>query len=354
MSQSEADDTKGTMQRFRDFAASCWMHCQKWMDKGESRYLTGLRFLFLTFASLLLIGFAVMLLLGVGRQIGTGAVEPEVVSVSGTDLIVPAETGTPAAEPKNAPTNRPRWERDLSREFRNQYWALFNGDLKPHYRTTDTAPTREQLFARLFPDSILDKIQSYDPGTFVAPEAPDGATPAERALLAALSAAVRNDQTVRELRAYKAARRERVCRNVNLTRTRFVDGWDSYSTACPYWWESPMGCPVRRRVTEPYSEQRCEMQFPAELDDPAEVMSDMQDRFLVTLDQRLASARFDAEEATTRRLQRKADGRENIKLSLQLLAGFAAAMFLYLFVAIERSQRLIAAQGIQSIPKEDP
>ncbi|MGI8944269.1 MAG: hypothetical protein ACR2FJ_08595 [Qipengyuania sp.] len=70
------------------------------------------------------------------------------------------------------------------------------------------------------------------------------------------------------LQAYRAAKKIRVCRDVTRERRRTVESWDSYSTSCAGWYYTPIGCPTTRTISEPYTVKQCEMQFPADLENP--------------------------------------------------------------------------------------
>jgi hypothetical protein len=158
-----------------------------------------------------------------------------------------------------------------------------------------------------------------------------------------MAAAAAEPKGQRRLQRYKAARKVRVERKVQKTRTETRDGWDPYSMSCADWYESPRGCPVRRTVDVPYTETVVSMEFPEGTQSHSQIFRAMQDRFYTLLQQKRDDNAADADARRMQIVIGNARGVESLGTALRIFAGFLALMFFFLLIAIERHQRRIAA-----------
>lgn len=316
-----------------------------WFANAEHGYLSLLRRTALVAATLLLFGAIFYFLAGTYMRTGDPMnLSPELVTVSGPDLVVvappdPEEDGEGGAEARD---QIPRYRLVLPEAFRDRYWRLYEQRFAPNYREGESGLERTAFFERMFPDDVLDQIQGFDETLLAVPQLPEETGSTGNTLLDLLALSVdqasRTEEIEQQLSAYQSAQRVRICRTVQRTRTRYVEGWDYYSTSCPNWYEN-YGCATRRAVREPYSEQVCNMQFPDDIADPAEKMSELQQRFFQTVDMRIDDARDETRRLRSDMFRDKARGEDAQWNALYIFGVFLALMFLYTIVAIERHQR---------------
>jgi hypothetical protein len=318
------------------------------LDGVERPFLALLRATALVVAALLILASIILLLLGFGLQVQRpDSVSAEPVSIEAADLAAPA---APQASPAPAGgAQLERWARVLPAEFRTAYYQLYRQAFVPSYRATEKPLEQAPFFQELFPDDVLDTIESFNDERLAAASAGDGAAdrqsqmrPVLASLLSAVQGAAGQEAVRRELLAYKAAQRVQVCRNVQRTRTRSVERWDSLSTNCPYWFEPPYGCMGRQELREPYQERVCSMQFPDQLANPAQVMRDLQSRYFLAANDKIAISERDAELQRREIADRNAFGSNAVWYAILAFGSFLSVMFLYLLVALERHHRALS------------
>lgn len=307
-------------------------------NAAEVRFLGLLRGTALVIAALVLLSGAILLGLGAARQLGRTQVDPKTVSVSAED-IVPAIAEPTKAAVKPAPA-KPGIGADTRKRTLEVYQTRFKAYQRPDTKVTEKqvvdfvwSEDRITAFADLEGEQLLDK---------------EGKPLAERDAiirnaLDVVDVAAQKDAFQKQLSSYRDAKKVNVCTDKVRTRTRTVDGWDSYATHCQGWYISPVGCSITRRIEEPYTEKVCEMKFPDDLEAPAQQFASAVDRYLEQAQIGLRMVRNDAETQTARNNARKQEGLGNIVDGGKLFIGFLILMFLYLFIAMERHHRNLRA-----------
>jgi hypothetical protein len=318
------------------------------LDGVERPFLALLRATALVVAALLVLASIVLLLLGFGLQVQRpDSVIAEPVSIAASDLASPAAPQAPPV-PASGPQLE-RWARVLPTEFRTAYYQLYRQQFVPSYRATEKPLEQAPFFRELFPDDVLDTIESFNDERLAAatagekgPDRQSEVRPVLASLLSAMQGAAGQEAVRRELQAYKAAQRVQVCRNVQRTRTRSVERWDPMATNCPYWFEPPYGCMGRQQLQEPFQERVCSMQFPDQLANPAQVMRELQARYFLAANEKIATSERDAELQRREIADRNAFGTNAVWYAALAFGSFLSVMFLYLLVALERHHRAMS------------
>ena len=306
-------------------------------NKAESRFLSILRYSALAIAAGVLVAAAVFLALGLVRQIGPDTIHPEGVAVRSDDL-QPGEKSV-AAKPASVPSKSV-----ISRQVRERTLTVYRKKFKSFQRP-DTKITDQQVVDLIWSQERIASFNALNPAKLHDHEAkPLGSVEAVMLnALAAIDDAATKGSLQKQLAAYRNAKKANVCKDEVRYVSRVVESWNSYATNCPYWYESPIGCPSSRTISEPVVEQVCQMKFPDDLDAPAQVFASAVARYGELAASKIERARIEADLATATEHAKKLEGRANISLSGQLFFGFMAIMFLYLFIAMERHNRSLRA-----------
>jgi hypothetical protein len=302
--------------------------------RTESSFLALLRYSVLALAALALVATALFLAYGTAQQIGATEVVAEPVALDADDVM-------PVAEKEAAPdplAAKPA-KREASRSVKQATVKLFRTKFRKFQR----------LDAKIGDNQIADlvwteeRIEMFDGLAGTVTDAEGNTLAGKEAVmlhaLAVVGKAAGTEPFRKKLAAFRDAKKVNVCTDEVRTRTRTIATWDSYSTDCAYWYESPMGCASRRTVSEPVVEKVCKMQYPNDIEEPAAQLAQAVEQYAVVAKARLEKAEILAEEATAANYSRKAEGRQHMELSVKLFLGFLGLMFLYLFVAMERHHR---------------
>lgn len=339
--------------------ASVWSFwLERWFTNAEHRYLAVLRGSALIIATVAIVIGLFLAIIGTGMRTGDpNSISSEPVTISADDIVVtlPDEESEASEDDENHSETTPRWQLELPENFRDAYWNTYTENFVPYYREDDEPLERDAFFQEMFPDEALDLISDFPVEDLESPTIPEGFASSQNRLLDGLAITVgdASDSTEiqSQLAAYREAERVRVCRTVQRTRTRYVTGWNPYSTSCPNWYED-YGCATRRAIREPFSERVCSMQFPNEISDPGERMLELQDLYFVTAARRIDEAALDAGDRRAALLQRKRDGAEAQQWGIKAFLAFLATMFLYTIISVERSHRLLARR-FQDLREEE-
>lgn len=313
-----------------------------WKDRAvekaawlESRFLSLLRYASLTIAALVLLGAAMFLGLGLVRQIGSTNVSPQSVALDVADVTPEKVEAKAKAEP--AAPAKPV----LGDAARKRTLAIYLARFKPFQRA-DTKINEKDIVDFVW---TADRLNAYAGLAGRLKDAEGNALPDANAVvlhaLGLIETAAQTDELHKRLVAFRDAKKVNVCNDEVRTRSRTIASWDSTATFCPSWYETPVGCATTSTVDEPYVTKVCEMKFPADLESPAELLAGSVERYAVTAAARLDAADNDAQAKAVQIMARKAEGIGNMGTSAQLLLGFLAIMFLYLFVAMERHHRTL-------------
>jgi hypothetical protein len=308
------------------------------LDRAEGFYLRVLRAVILVIATLLL-AYATWLAASSAYKISRSPdsvveTETRVLPDELTDAQLPAEASGPAA--KAQPSTNLAYQRFYN-AFVNKYFALYQSKFEPYRQAEDKKLSRSE-FDGVFLNTP-DRISAISRG--------DLAFEDDRAdletLYSVMSGAADRPVTLERLQRYKLARKKAVTKQVERTRTSYVRGWDSSATSCELWYESPIGCPVRRPVESTYTESVTTSEFPKGTQSHTQIFKAFQDRFFSLLQERREANAQKAEQERQSIIGGIADGHVSLFTAFQIIGAFLALMFFFLLIAIERHQRRIAA-----------
>jgi hypothetical protein len=306
-------------------------------DKIESIYLRALRVVILVLATLLVL-FAAWLcmsgLWGVARSPTSVTEAPAKVEAAElTAAEMPDAAEASSASPKADPS---AGYRKFYADFGGRYFNIYQSLFEPYRQPDD-----KKLSQSEFVDAYLkvdDRVQAIKDGAlnFSADKAD------LEDLYLTMNEAAKLPQTVQRLQKYKSAKRVQTTKKVQRFRTELQRGWDSYSTSCASWYESPIGCPATRSVQVPYTESVKAMELPKGTQSHAQIFRAFQDKYFELLKDRRDQNAKTAQDERSGIEAANIAGRVSLFTALQVLGGFLLLMFFFLLIAIERHQRRIA------------
>ncbi len=224
--------------------------------------------------------------------------------------------------------------------FVDRYYRLYRSRFEPFRQPDDKRLSRDE-----FDDNFVrstDRMKALAEGDLDFAKDRADLT----ALFEAMESAATMPRTVERLTAYKNARKRRVERQVRRTRTESRRGWDSYSTVCSNWYESPVGCAVTRRVEIPYTQTVATMALPEGTVSHTRIFRAMQDRYFELLQERRTTAANDAAAEREAIEMGQGVGWDSLTTMLWVLGGFLLLMFFFLLIAIERHQRRLVSASM--------
>jgi hypothetical protein len=307
------------------------------LDRAENIYLRILRAMILVIATLLIFYTAWLLVSSIYKMSRSpDSVEEEVASVQASEL---TDAEMPTAPTVTEPGKRvasPEQQR-FYQDFVSRYFDLFRNRFEPFRQPDDKRLSRDE-----FDDTFVNSAERLEA---IAKGDVDFSSEAQdlRNLLATMTEAAEQPKTQERLRRYQKARKVRVANNVQRTRTEYRRGWDSYSTACANWYESPIGCAVSRSVAVPYTETVYSMEFPKGTQSHAQIFQAFQNRYLELLQDRRDTNARQAEDQRNSILAGKLEGELSLSTALYVFGTFLMLMFFFLLIAIERHQRRMSA-----------
>ena len=319
-------------------------------DKAERFYLRVLRAVILIIATLLLAYAAWLAASSLYKisQSPDSVVEEEAV-VSPDELVNAQMPPAQSSGPKTAGTQRVHpTQAAFYESFVDRYYALYRARFEP-YRQRDDKQLSKGEFDGAYINTAARKEAVAKGELDFERDRRDLET-----LLSVMSAAAAKPTTIQRLKRYQTARKVPVKERVEKTRTQVVQGWDSNSTACTYWYESPMGCSVTRTVEVPYTETVTKMEYPAGTQSHTQIFRAFQDRFFELLEQRRNANALRAERERQGILAGVTEGQLSLMTALQILGAFLILMFFFLLIAIERHQRRLAQDHAAAPPTHPP
>ena len=306
-------------------------------DKVESIYLRALRVFILIIATMLVL-FATWLCVS-----GLWGVVRSPDSVIEAPAKVDAAELTSAESPDRTEAGSPNGKRDPGAEYRKfyaefgrRYFNIYTSLFEPYRQPDDKKLTQNEFIdAYLKPEARVQAIA--DDGLDFSADKADLEN-----LYLTMNEAATLPQTVERLQKYKKAKRVQTTKKVQRFRAETRRGWDSYSTSCPAWYESPVGCSVMRSVQVPYSETVKVMELPKGTQSHAQIFRAFQDKYFHLLKERRDHNAKAAQDEREGILAANVAGKVSLFTALQVLGGFLVLMFFFLLIAIERHQRRIA------------
>ena len=318
------------------------------LDKAEGFYLRVLRAVILIIATLLLV-YAAWLAVWSAYKISKSpeSVVEQQAAVS-PDELTDAQMPAPASSaPKTTDGQRVNpTQNAFYASFVDRYYSLYRAMFEPYRQREDKQLSKAELDGAFLNTAARQKAIASGELDF------DNDRRDLEMLFQVMREAAAKPRTIQRLKRYQTARKVSVIERVQRTRTQVVQGWDSSSTACANWYESPVGCSASRVVDVPYTETVTKMQYPAGTQSHTQIFRAFQDRFFELLEQRRNANASKAEREREAILSGIADGRLSLMTALQILGGFLVLMFFFLLIAIERHQRKLAQERSPGIPAE--
>lgn len=306
------------------------------LDRAEHVYLRVLRASILVIATGLLLYAAWLGASGLWKISRSPDSVVEEVATVAADELTDAEMPARRAQRQEGPRIDPAQQRYYA-NFVNRYYRLFQTRFEPFRQGDDRRLSRDE-----FDDAYIDsqaRLQAIARG--------EQGFERDRAdletLLQVMTDAAQKPMTQQRLQRYKNARKVRVGRRVERTRTEYRNGWNRYSSACTDWYYPPYGCPERRAVQVPYTETVYSMEYPEGTQSHSQIFRAFQDRYFTLLNQRREENRNKAQLERSEIAVGNVLGHLSLWDALRILGGFLLLMFFFLLIAIERHQRRISA-----------
>ena len=308
------------------------------LEKAEKFYLRVLRAGILIIATLLLLYAAWLAVSSIYKlSRSTDSVVEEQASVSADEITnaeAPAIEKTVAA---NEPSQNPEHRRFYD-AFAKRYFTIYQAKFE-RYRQTDD----KKLTLSEFDDTYLNtpqRLQAIASGELSFEDDRDDLESLHKVMAEAADKPLTQERLVK----YQKARKVPVQQKVERTRTTYRRGWDSYSTACYNWYESPIGCSVMRPVQTNYTETVTKMEYPKGTQTHAQIFRAFQDRYFELLQERREENAAKAERDRQNILAGFIEGELSLVTALQVLGAFMVLMFFFLLIAIERHQRRLSRE----------
>lgn len=294
----------------------------------EAFYLQALRLSLLLLATVMLVAVAWFGVAGLYRLTRDAAsVKPAMVTVTAEEVADLPAAAAGRAKPRSDPAAEAR---AYYKGFVDRYYALYARGFAPFRQSDDPALTRAAFDERFV--GTDQRMAQIGEGLL---EFAENKSELEQ-LLSTMTQVADLPRTAERLRAYKAASKRLVKRTVRGTRTeRYCSYYGYYINACIDY--------STREV--PYSRQVTEMVLPKGVTAPPELFGAYQNRALELTQSRRREAEEKAEAQKAEILADNARGSANIWLAIQIVGGFLALMFLFLLIAIERHQRVLATRA---------
>jgi hypothetical protein len=303
-------------------------------DRLEALYLAALRIIVLVFATIALIVAGVVAVDGVRSLMTSTKVATDAVVVAPADVATAlaqkqiekdAALEGEAAIPEAAKTAQAAF---LAGPF-NAYYAVYKASAQTYNKPEDTILSKADLAKQL----------GYGVEAFAAGEDATVQAFAHEAAFAAQIVAAAKDVSARpayvqQLVKYKAA--EKTARTCS---TRYVNRrvWDSSSTGCDGWWQSPIGCSVVRAMPV----QECQAAYPDGIKGPGQAFAEFDAGFRALWLEKSAEVDSKAAAERAKRENLKDSGAPKLMKAIFVFGGFLAVMFLFLVIAVERHLRRI-------------
>lgn len=309
------------------------------LDRAERVYLKILRAMILVIATLMILFAAWLVASSLFKMSRSPASVKEDVATVAADELVDAETSAPKPnqDAGQKPIASPQ-QQQFYKEFVDRYYGLFRAKFEPFRQPEDKTLSRDE-----FDDSYVGTAERIE--KIAAADLNFEQDSADlRNLIAVMTEAADSPTAQQRLQRYKSAKKMAVQNKVQRTRTEYRSGWNSYSTNCEAWYESPVGCPEQRAVQVPYTETVTSMEFPEGTQSHSELFRAFQNRYFELLGLRREANAAKAEAERNDIMAGKVEGEVSLLTALQIFGAFLVLMFFFLLIAIERHQRRMSAE----------
>ena len=308
------------------------------LDRIEGAYLKVLRGVVLLVATVMILIAAWLALSGLYKMSRSpDSVEEKIASVEASEIVdAQAKTDTSPTERTAEPTATPA-QRQFYKEFVGRYYDLYRRRFEAYRQADDKKLSRDEFDDRFVgTEKRLAEIAKSELNF-------ESDRSDLKALLTVVTTAADAPDAKQRLLKYQSAKKVQVSSQVQRSRTETRNGWDSYSTTCAEWYESPVGCPATRSVSVPYMETVKSMEFPKDTQSHSQIFEAFQTRYFELLGERRIANQADAENQRIAIAEGKIEGQIGMFSALQIVGAFLALMFFFLLIAVERHQRRMSA-----------
>lgn len=318
------------------------------LDRVEAVYLKVLRAAVLVVATIMIAFAAWLAISGLYKMSRSpDSVEEKLATVQANEIIDAQANAENASTEQSAEPSATPAQRQFYREFVARYYDLYRRRFEPYRQAEDKRLSRDEFDDRFIDtEKRLAQVASNDLNF-------ESDRDDLKSLLAVMTSAADAPAAEQRLQKYQSAKKVQVSTQVQRTRTETRSGWDSASTSCAAWYESPIGCPATRSVAVPYMETVKAMEFPKDTQSHAQIFEAFQTRYFELLGERRNANERDAENERNAITEGKIEGQIGMFFALQIVGAFLALMFFFLLIAVERHQRRMSAmiEG-QARPRE--
>jgi len=303
-------------------------------DKLETVYLAVLRIIVLVFATLALIVATFVAFDGIRSLLTSTKVEAEQVAVA------PGEIATELAQKQKEKDAAVSGVEAIPDSAKKAQAAFLSGPFTAYYGVyRATAQRYNKPEDTILSKADLAKELGYTVEVFAAGE--DGTVQAfannpsfATQIVSAAKDVSARPSYVQQLVKYKGAQKTaRTC------STRYVNrrGWNTNSTSCDGWWQSPIGCPVM----VPVPVEDCQAAYPDGIKGPKQAFAEFDASFRALWVQKTEEVEAKAAGERAEREALKDTGVPKLMRAIYVFGGFLAVMFLFLVIAVERHLRRI-------------
>ncbi len=303
------------------------------LDKIEALYLKVLRAVLLVVATVLLAWALIWAAINLTRVLRSPDSVVEKPSVVASSEILTANVEQKKKSEGSPDDSASREQRAYYDGFIKRYYSLYSQKYQPFMRGDD-----KRLSMGEFDDLTINteaRLSAIRAGELNFETDKNDL----EAYLPIVADATSNKATTDKLQKYRNAKKQSVTTQIRRVRYENRRGWDSLSTYCAGWYESPIGCPVNRRVEVPYSERVTQMRYPEGVLSPNALLKSYQDRYFALLAQRRSLNSADAETEREKITAGNITGWAGLSQATMIAGAFLVLMFFFLLVAIERHQR---------------
>ncbi len=307
-------------------------------DRLEVIYLATLRIIVLIFATVALAVAGFIALDGLRSFFTSTKVETEKVTVAASE--VAAEISQKQKE-KDAALKGEAVESDAAKKAQagflkgpfKAYYGVYRASAAKYNKPEDAVLSAAQLADELG-YSVEAFSKGEDPTVAAFASSADFSAQITTAAKEASASPVYVQQLVRYHSAEKTAK---------SCSTQYVNRrvWDSYSTACDGWWQSPVGCPAIR----PMPTQVCQPAYPDGITGPSRAFADFDGGFRALWLKKADEATAKADVERARREALKGSSGSKLMQAVYVFGGFLTVMFLFLVIAVERHLRRLTVAG---------
>ncbi|MBP8246434.1 MAG: hypothetical protein KAX56_06175 [Phenylobacterium sp.] len=301
----------------------------------EVAYLGALRFVMLIIATIVVLT-ALFFLFDGARKLATST-----TVVEAPIGVAPSEVISAVATEKQTTTTAQGDTSQVDSAASRTFMAFMNGNFTPYYNSyvalakrynkpEDRLLTRNELAT-----GLGYTVDAYSDGTEASVRRFVQDAAYAKQLNATAAALITDTRVAGQLRKYQAAQKTaQSCSTIYQPRRV----WDSSSTGCEGWWQSPVGCSVIRRMPV----QQCVPAYPDGITSPAQAFLQMDTGFRQIWANKSDMSAAEANAKREKLVATKLSGGPTVIRAAYVFGAFLVIMFMFLIIAVERHLRQIA------------